>query len=114
MRLKKVRLDKIHAPPHFMAKVFAEREEDGEDLLLNAVEGPFSQPYFIGIICAHRNAEAKEKNVKAAKVKPEKLKEERIEQNKTKVPAYRLPGCWPTCRSACLPACCAPAAGGMQ
>lgn len=76
---KLVLIQKIKVPPHFMAKVFTEREEDGEDLLLNAVEGPFSQPYFVGIFCAHRKAEDKEKTVKAATVKPEKLKEERDE-----------------------------------
>jgi hypothetical protein len=69
----------IRVPPHFMAKVFAEREEDSEDLLLNAVEGPFSEPYFVGLICAHRTEEEKEQKVKAAKMKPEKLKEERDE-----------------------------------
>ena len=79
LHLKLVLEQKIKVPAHFMAKVFTDREEDGEDLLLNAIEGPFSQPYFIGIICAHRKAEEKEKTVKAAKVKPEKLKEERDE-----------------------------------
>ena len=74
---KLVLLQSIRVPPHFMAKVFAEREENGDDPLLNAVEGPFSQPYFVGIFSAHRNAEEKEAKVKAASIKPEKLKAER-------------------------------------
>ena len=79
LRTKLVLQEKIKVPPHFMSKIFAERDEDGEDLMLNAVEGPFSQPYFVGIFCAHRNTEQKETTIKAAKVKPEKLKEERDE-----------------------------------
>ena len=79
VRLKLVQIDKIHVPPHFMAKTFEEREENGEELLLNAVEGPFSQPYFVAIFSAHRKAEEKEKTVKAAKVKPDALKGQRDE-----------------------------------
>ena len=41
LHLKLVLEQKIKVPAHFMAKVFTDREEDGEDLLLNAIEGPF-------------------------------------------------------------------------
>jgi len=72
-----VLLEQVFVPPHIVAKILADREDNGADLLLNAVEGPFSQPYFIGLICELRKSELKEKSAKAAKVKPEKLKEER-------------------------------------
>jgi len=79
LHCKTVIEQQIRVPAHFMAKIFREREENGEDLRLNAVEGPFSQPYFIGLICELRKKEEKETSVKAAKTKPDKLKEERDE-----------------------------------
>ena len=50
-KVSTVLLEQVFVPPHIVAKILADREDNGADLLLNAVEGPFSQPYFIGLIC---------------------------------------------------------------
>jgi hypothetical protein len=79
LRAKLVMLQWIKMPPHVVVKTFKDREDDNEDLRINAVEMPFSQPFFIGMICALRKQEEKETMAKAAKAKPDKLKEERDE-----------------------------------
>ena len=48
-------------------------------LLINAVEGPYSQPYFMKIICADRTKSKKQSKKRASETPSDKLKEEAAE-----------------------------------
>ena len=53
-RAKLVMEQSINVSGAFMTKLFSQREEDGEALRLDDSSGPFSSPFFVGMIAAHR------------------------------------------------------------
>ena len=68
---------KIHVPGSFLKEIFREREAVGADLRLTATEGPFSQPYFIGLVSKKKKDDEKKDVKRCAKVDPAQLEEER-------------------------------------
>ena len=76
---KLVRLQRIHVSGAFLTKVFREREEEHEELLINSIEGPYSQPYFMKIICADRTKGTKQGKKRASETSSDILKEEAAE-----------------------------------